>query len=182
MIGEEEIEELKEEMEELKEELKEAVEAEGEPEKERPPEIKAGVLKNVGVLNLKDMTEEDLKDLKAIKNTGVLIMPKELIGRLAQLDVKNVGVLVPYVKGMRVYAGRTTINADMLKALEEPISIIQAGKMDISGDVTPELIKEKIAELRNYGKITAPTRELYGALMAKVTENIGKIVVREEDE
>ncbi|KYH41438.1 MAG: hypothetical protein AYL32_005480 [Candidatus Bathyarchaeota archaeon B26-2] len=150
-----------------------------EEEEGAETKIEAGVLKNVGVLNLKDVPEEGIIGLRAIKNTGILIVPKNLMGRLADIKLENVGVFVPYVEGMRIYAGETLMNADMLKSLEEPISILQAGKLQISGDVTPELIMQKVKEIRNYGKITVPTKEIYGALMAKVTENMGKITIEE---
>lgn len=150
-----------------------------EEEEEVETKIEAGVLKNVGVLNLKDIPEEGIIGLRAIKNTGILIVPKNLMGKLADIKLENVGVFVPYVEGMRIYAGKTLMNADMLKSLEEPINILQAGKLQISDDVTPELIMQKIKEVRNYGKITVPTEEIHGALMAKVTENMGKITIEE---
>ena len=139
--------------------------------KEKPEE---GIVKNVGVLNLKDVTEEDIERIKGIKNVGVIIAPKELIGKISAKITKNVGVTVPYVEGMRLYCGKTTINADTLRSLEEPIDILQAGKLVFEKDVTPELILEKVKSYRNYGKTEVPSKA-YGALMSKCVENMGKI-------
>jgi len=144
--------------------------------KEEPEE---GVIKNVGVLNLKDITEEEIEKIKGIQNIGVLIVPEKFMGRISAKMTKNVGVIVPYVEGMRLYIGKTGISADTLKNLKEPIAILQAGKLVFEEDVTPELIQEKIKDYRNYGKTVVPPNA-YGALMSKCSENMGKIDRTEE--
>lgn len=139
--------------------------------KEEPQE---GIIKNVGVLNFKDLTEEEMEKIKGIQNIGVLIVPAKLIGRFSAKITKNMGVIVPYVEGMRLYVGETRINADTLKNLKEPIAILQAGELVFEKDVTPELIQEKIKDYRNWGETEVPPNA-YGALMSKCSENMGKI-------
>jgi hypothetical protein len=148
-----------------------------EKHEEKREGAKEGFIENVGILNLKDVKEEDIEQMKRIKNVGVILAPKELIGKISAKIVSNVGVIVPYVEGMRLYIGKTSVNADMLRALEEPVDILQAGKLFIEQDVNPELILQKIKSFRNYGKTVVPTKETLGALMAKCIENMGKIEI-----
>jgi len=136
--------------------------------------FKEGIIENVGVLNLKDVTEEDIERIKGIKNVGLIIAPKELMGKISAKITKNVGVTVPDSEGMRLYVGETSIGASTLENLEEPVDILQAGKLVFEKDVTPELILSKVKNFRNYGKTEVPSNA-YGALMAKCIENMGKI-------
>ncbi len=130
--------------------------------------------KNVGVLNFKDITEEEIEKMGDIKNTGVIIVPEELMSKISAKIVKNIGTVVPYKKGWRIYSGHTEIDSSMLEALDEPLEFIQTGHLGIQKDVKPELIKEKIKAFHNYGHVQA-TEETYGVLMAKCMENYGHI-------
>ena len=136
---------------------------------------KEGYLENVGVLNLKDITKEELANIKGIKNIGVIIVPKALMGKFAAKLTKNIGVIVPYEEGMRLYTGKTIFDAETMRQFTTPIDFIQAGKLTLEDDVTPELISQKIQRFINYGKISVPTAA-FGAFMAKCEENMGMIV------
>ena len=139
------------------------------------------VTKNVGVLNLKNITEEELEKMADIKNTGVIIAPEELMGKVSAKVIKNIGTIVPYKKGWRIYSGHTAIDRSMLEALDEPLEFIQTGHMGIRTDVTPKLIKDKIKAFHNYGYIQT-TEETYGVLMAKCLENYGQISKNGDDD
>ncbi|MCD6445827.1 hypothetical protein J7L49_03475 [Candidatus Bathyarchaeota archaeon] len=141
-------------------------------------EEKKGIVENTGVLNLKSITEEGIEQLRKIRNVGVVIVPEKFVGKITA-KMENVGVVVPYKEGMRIYTGKSKINADMLKNVEEPISILNSGKLIVEKDATTELISQKIKEIRNYGKIIVP-KLTYGVIASKVSENTGKIEVLEE--
>ena len=141
-------------------------------------EKEEGVIKNTGVLDLKSITEEEIERIKGIENVGVMIVPEKFIGRVSA-KTKNVGVIVPYKEGLKVYSGKSTINNDTLKSIEEPMSILNTGKLLIEKKTTAELITQKIKEIKNYGKIIVP-KHVYGALMSKISENYGKIEVLED--
>jgi hypothetical protein len=133
------------------------------------------VIENIGVLNLKDSTKEEIEKMRKIKNVGVIIVPKRFIGTLHKKIVENVGVVIPYEEGAISYTGKTVLNADALRIIEKPIDIIQGGILEFTTDVTKDLILQKINSIKNYGKIVAPP-EIYGALMTKCVENMGMIV------
>jgi hypothetical protein len=139
------------------------------------------VIKNLGVLNMKDMTAEELDKIKGIKNLGVMIVPEELMSKVSAKVTKNLGTIVPYRKGWRLYSGHTTINAAMLEALDEPLEFLQTGHLEFDEDVTPELVKENIKAFHNYGHVQA-TEQTYGVLMAKCLENYGMVSKGKLDE
>jgi hypothetical protein len=130
--------------------------------------------KNVGILNLKDITPEELDKLGEIRNSGVIIVPEELMGKLSSKVTKNIGEIIPYRKGWRIYSGQTDIDKSMLDALEEPIEFIHIGQMTISKDVTADIVKAKIKAFHNYGHVSA-TEATYGIIMARCLENYGQI-------
>jgi len=137
--------------------------------------------KNVGVLNLKDITTEELEKMGPIKNVGVIIVPEELMSKVSAKIIKNIGTVVPYKKGWRIYSGSTTINKSMLEALDEPLEFIQTGNLTIAEDVPEKLVKDKVKAFHNYGHVQA-TEETYGVLMAKCLENYGNISQNGHDE
>jgi DNA repair exonuclease SbcCD ATPase subunit len=130
--------------------------------------------KNLGIMNLKEITPEELEKIEEIKNLGVIIAPEELMSKVSSKVTKNLGTIVPYKKGWRLYSGHTVINKAMLEALEEPMEFIQTGHLEIHDDVTPELVKTKIKAFHNYGHIHA-TEEIYGVLTSRCLENYGHI-------
>jgi hypothetical protein len=106
-----------------------------------------GIIKNTGVLDLKSVTEEEVERIKGIENVGVMIVPEKFVGRISA-KTKNVGVVIPYKEGLRLYSGKSTINDETLKSFEEPIGIINAGKLLIEKKTTTELITQKIKDSR----------------------------------
>ena len=131
-------------------------------------------MKNVGVLNLKNITEEELDAMKPIKNVGVIIVPEDLMGKVSAKIKSNVGVTIPYKEGWRLYSGHTEIDNSMLEALDEPLEFIQTGHLEFNDDVDAKLLKDKIKAFNNYGHISA-SEEIYGTLMSKCLENSGHI-------
>nr|QOV09136.1 hypothetical protein HULAa36F11_00019 [uncultured Thermoplasmata archaeon] len=137
--------------------------------------------KNVGVLNLKDITPEELDKMGEIRNAGVIIAPEELIGRISAKISKNMGTIVPYKKGWRIYSGYMEFDRAMLEALEEPIEFISIGYLSVEKDVSAELLKAKIRAFHNYGQVSA-TEETYGIIKSKCLENYGQINKNGHDE
>lgn len=136
--------------------------------------VKGRSIENNGILMLKDITEEDIDKLESVENNGIILIPRKLIAKLSSKNIENNGMLVPYEEGMRIYFGKTKLNAATLEAFDEPAMILQSGMLIFDDDVTPELVKKKIKGISNYGKIIAP-KKVYGAVMAKCTENTGVV-------
>ena len=126
-----------------------------EEEKEKI-EIEEGVIENVGVLNFKDVSPEDLEKIRLLRNIGLIIVPGELMGKVASIPKENVGAIIPYIEGAKTYVGEVRISADTLRRFEEPVDIIIVGEAVFEEDVTAELIDEKIKTVRVYGEVVAP--------------------------
>ncbi|MDD4308602.1 MAG: hypothetical protein PHU53_07330, partial [Thermoplasmata archaeon] len=137
--------------------------------------------RNIGVLNLKDITPEELDKMGEIRNSGVIIAPEELIGRISAKISKNMGTIVAYKKGWRIYSGYMEFDKAMLEALEDPIEFISIGYLSIEKDVTADLLKTKIKAFHNYGQVSA-TEETYGIIKSKCLENYGQISKNGESE
>lgn len=149
-----------------------------EEEKEKI-EIEEGVIENVGVLNFKDVSPEDLEKIRLLRNIGLIIVPGELMGKVASIPKENVGAIIPYIEGAKTYVGEVRISADTLRRFEEPVDIIIVGEAVFEEDVTAELIDEKIKTVRVYGEVVAPA-EAYGVFMAKCVEVLGVVNKLEE--
>lgn len=165
---------------EIEERVGKATEGMGDNVKEIEEKVEQ-ITENIGILNLKNATEEEIDQMGKIRNVGILLVPEALVSKISSKIVENVGIVVPFVDGMRIYGGKTKIDAATLQAFEEPIEFVQAGKLVFAKDVTPELVSEKIKGFRNYGKIEVP-KNAYGAVMAKCFENLGKIAEIDEDD
>ena len=111
----------------------------------------------------------------------IIIASEKYLSKVSKKVVANLGMIVPYVEGMRLYTGSTTIDASMLQALDEPIEFIQTGHLSFGDDVTVEMVKENIKGFSNYGHISAPER-IYGVIMARCMENYGHISKNGSDE
>jgi len=59
-------------------------------------------IKNVGLLDLTSMKMEELSNITAIKNVGAILVPESLVGKLASIMTKNVGLIVPLRDGENV--------------------------------------------------------------------------------
>jgi hypothetical protein len=68
--------------------------------------LREEVTENVRVLDLKDATEEDIEQLKEIKNVGVIIAPEGLISKVSSKILENVGIILPYKEGRRLTVKR----------------------------------------------------------------------------
>ena len=102
--------------------------------------------KNVDILDLRNAAREDMEQMGGIENIGVILVSEELLGLMSLK--KNVGVVLTYRAGERIFMDKTRINITMLESLEEPIEFLHTRKLTISDDVTPDLIKENIKGFR----------------------------------
>jgi hypothetical protein len=142
--------------------------------------VKEKGIENNGVTILKDLSEEDIAKLQYVENNGVLLIPRNILSKLAAKGFENNGIVVPYQEGMRIYSGTTNLNTSALEAFDTPLELVQVGKLTFTDDITPELAKSKIKDIKNFGVIVAPEK-IYGVIMSKVSENFGKIVKPGED-
>jgi hypothetical protein len=80
--------------------------------------------------------------------------PSELLERIVALS----GQLVTYTPPVRVFDGKDHFSAGFFELFEQPITLVLDGKFSIDEDVTPELLRHKVAGIVLDGKLTAPRR------------------------
>ena len=84
------------------------------------------------------------------------------------------GRVIAYDAPPRVFEGKHTLSAGYFELLDSPITLIIDGTCVIDDDVTPELIRQKVAGLALDGKLVAP-RHVIPALQVVALVLDGKI-------
>ena len=103
--------------------------------------------------------------------------PSELLGRIDALS----GQLVTYTAPVRAFEGKDHFSAGFFELFEQPITLVLDGKFSIDDDVTPELLRQKIAGIVLDGKLTAP-RRLVPMLQVLCIARDGKISSSDESD
>ena len=76
----------------------------------------------------------------------------------------------------RIYNGDARINADFLRLLDEPITLVVLGDVIVAEGVTEDALREKITAITAFGDVIAPA-ELIGIVQLLATEVFGDIEV-----
>jgi hypothetical protein len=98
-----------------------------------------------------------------------------LVGRVQPLG----GRLITYDAPPRVFDGKYSLSAGYFELLDAPITLVIDGKCTIEEDVSPELIRQKVAGLVLSGKVVAPRRAI-PALQVVALALDGKISASDE--
>lgn len=93
-----------------------------------------------------------------------------LAGRITSLG----GSLVTYTAPPRMFDGKDTFYGAFFELLDEPITLVLDGKFTFDDDVSPEVVKQKVAAIVLDGKIIAP-RRLVPLLQVLAIARDGKI-------
>ena len=90
------------------------------------------------------------------------------------------GQVIWYDGEPRLFTGRERLDADFLTWIEDPVTLIVIGRLDVAEGVTPELLRAKLAEIALVGRIVAPP-ELLGVLRFLCREKHGTITTEQGD-
>jgi hypothetical protein len=109
--------------------------------------------------------------------TAPLASEAALVGR-----VNTLGSSVVYYSAQpRVFESRESFAAAFFELLDEPITMIVHGRATFEADVTPELLKAKVAEIVLNGRIEAP-RKLVPMLQVLTPQRNGRIAANDDDD
>jgi hypothetical protein len=110
---------------------------------------------------------------------GTLIAPPgsevALTGRVTMLG----GQIVYSAAKPRVFTGRDDLSAAFFEYLDEPIVLMITGRCTFEDDVTPEVLKEKLAGVILTGRITAP-RAVVPLIQARTLAKTGRIIASDD--
>jgi hypothetical protein len=90
------------------------------------------------------------------------------------------GQLIWYAGQPRFFVGKERFGRLFFELLDQPLSMALVGRFEIDPEVSPELLREKVAEITLVGKLIAPP-QLVGVLQLLTTEKVGEIMVAEDD-
>jgi len=133
-----------------------------------------GGIKNMGMLDLTSAkTPEELSNITALKNVGMILIPEHLTAALAGIPMQNVGGVVPVPQGVNVklLAGQTKLTGEALANGDSETILIMAGQLF----VTTPVEKVGYKELRVTGQLLAP-RGSESAISAKLASITGQVI------
>ncbi len=131
-------------------------------------------IKNVGILDVRDIKEVLAKDITEIANVGMFIESDESQIFLKNCEKVNIGSTIRIPKDIKVITQNENVilDKDYLEGFLEPVVILINGSLIIKKDVDAKLINEKIYAIVVNGELVC-TKKLAGVIQSKGTINGG---------
>jgi hypothetical protein len=125
-------------------------------------------IKNINILDVRNIKEDLAKEISEICNIGFLI--ESDVSQLLLKDCKkmNVGVTVKAPQAIEVinYSGEIEIDKEYLEGFSKPVIFIVSGSVTFKADVNSKLIEEKIYFMAVQGELIC-AKNLAGSIQAK---------------
>lgn len=138
---------------------------------EQPPAGKA--LGNVGILDIREATEEALDGIGTIGNVGMILHSPATAGWISRLNAGNVGSTVQVPIGASVLTGTETWGRTSMEG-EEPLHMVVVGALLLDPHVPREALEERLHSLTVVGEVSCPDH-LAGVLRSKAREVTGQL-------
>lgn len=125
-------------------------------------------VENVGMLDLRGCSAEEVRGLKKLKNVGTVLISSAARAGLNGVSSENVGSIVEADPDERLLIGpMVELDSLALEMMDEGQKLIIVGILWFADDVTPEQVQRKLAKLRLTGILLAP-KSVRGALVARM--------------
>lgn len=122
---------------------------------------------NVVNLDIRHATEEAVAGIERIDNVVNLIYSPETAGLIGKLGIGNIVNRIEVPAGATIQHGDLVLNHEILSQLQEPLSTVVFGRVQIESDVTPDDVAQGIRYLSVFGQLLVP-EDLVGAIKDKV--------------
>ena len=129
---------------------------------------------NVGVLDIRDTSEDVFADQLSFGNIGVILFSKRTAPFLRHIRSGNIGVSQECTDDFQVIQGKSTLTSDAMKDLKSPLNLLVMGKLVIQDEVSAEALAKGVGMVQVIGKILCPS-DLLPVLQSKVQSLSGKI-------
>lgn len=128
-----------------------------------------------------DVTAEIIAEKKfSFDAQGAVYFPKSLMSAMATKLTKDTKGL-PYEAGkLEVMSGEQNLTTVRLNAMQDGITLVVLGGLDVDDDVAIDLLSSKIAVLDNYGEITAG-KDVASILQSRLRKDKGSFQIRGEE-
>lgn len=129
---------------------------------------------NIGVLDVREIKEEVAQAITSIESIGLLIESDKSQNLLKHVKKVNIGssIKIPIDDNIGILKnnGSVTIDKEYLEGVQGLLAIMVNGELRFTGDVTPQLVEDKIYLILINGKLIFP-RSIAGTLLTKTTLN-----------
>jgi hypothetical protein len=122
---------------------------------------------NVVNLDIRRATEEAVAGIERIDNVVNLIYSPETAGLIGKLGIGNIVNRIEVPAGASIQHGDLVLNHEILSQLDEPLSTVVFGRVQIESDVTADDVARGIDHLSVFGQLLVPD-DLAGAIEGKV--------------
>ena len=134
------------------------------------------VIHNVGMLDLRSVSEETVAQIRRIGNVGVLLHSPETAGLVVRLNIGNIGSTIEAPHDARLLNGQQVLGAEAFQGEGEPLRLLINGQAIIRPEVTVEEIARGLGDLWLNGQLLCP-EHLAGAVQAKLRQSNGKFQI-----
>ncbi len=137
---------------------------------------KVKALNNVGVLDLREATEESISGINKVSNVGIVLLSPETANLLSRIPkVQNLGVTLQVSKSAKLFNGQKILTRDSFKDQSDALQIVANGQIIFNPDIPLEDVQKGLGDLWINGQILYP-EHLAGAVEGKLRSVNGQSV------
>lgn len=137
--------------------------------------------KNIGVLDLRKTTEEEMREIQSIKNIGTVVVREAQLGQMGHIKQVNIGAILSLPENVLfvVQNGSFTLTRAMLESMQQPTLYVINGKFKLE-PIQDATLLDKIYQLMVNGKCIVLETDM-GILSGRIQIN-GKSLIYRADE
>jgi len=136
---------------------------------------------SVGVLDLRGITPEQLKELQSIDSVGIVLVDPELRTAMSHIKVNSVGSIVDVSSDYQVMIEPwIELSRAAVEAMQPGQKLAMVGSVLFKSDIPAALVAEKFASLIVVGVLMS-TGAVQGALIGKMQINGMSVTIPEGD-
>lgn len=127
-----------------------------------------GVIRNIGLLDTRNITEEMANEITEIKNIGSIVENNKSREMLVKAKKQNIGLSIKISDEAELIIrnGKLEIDNDFLKYLKNKIAIMINGVVIFKKDIDIDILDEKLEIVNINGKLISP-KELSGIVNSR---------------
>ncbi len=141
----------------------------------------AGIIGNVGLLDLTEATADALAAVDAVENAGSVVYTEAQQALLDSLRIENTGGTFKVPIGCVVINGPLTIDRNYVEGIDTPASYFANGPLRVADDVDPGDFDRAIGSLYVNGPASCP-KALFALVRKKIKQLNGVLKVADASE
>ncbi len=132
------------------------------------------IIKNVGLLDIRNATEESISEIEKILNVGAVIYSSKTAHLLTRLSFGNLGASIEVPDDCKIITGQVEINKGYLEQQKEPLDLFLTGQIIFKNDLEPEDIEKGFKSLLITGQLLCPEK-IMPAVQSKIKSITGQV-------